>query len=305
MENDRIIRVSSDIWRKWCKNLKLAPILRLDDNIKLKGDRILVEKSDTIIQVDEISQLLERDGFVFNQTLLKDCLQALTQNLMDIEVSQILDASRYERNTTRRAYRNGYRSTVWSTSIGNIELRVPKLRRGTYYPDQLLNESWISESLIQLITVCLLQSVDEDYVAETLSELNLMTLSPYNIHQLCDVIRLYSEQIDAKSIDDENVVVERLPATYYRHRLMMINQNVDEHSDMMSIDDRLQLDREFWQDFVRRMVQAGVLVENHQSILSSVNPYAVIQLEEYDSALHLNFADTIYPLYKEDYLRIA
>ncbi len=260
-----------------------------------------IEKSDTIIQYDEISHILKQLGVSFNQNVLKDCLQ-----LMDIDVSQILDASRYERNTTRRAYRNGYRSTVWATSLGNLELRVPKLRSGTYYPDRILNDSQVGDVLIQLIVVCLVQGINEEYVSQTLSSLDLMSLSPYEIHRACDAVRVQLSSTDESIIISDNIrLARRLPTTYSRHRLMNGNRNMDEQIDRIVSNVRLQRDREFWKDFVRRLVQAGLIEENHQSVLSSVNPYAVLQLDESNPVLQFDFAEHIHSLHKEDYQQIA
>lgn len=248
-----------------------------------------VEKSDTFIQYDEIFHRLKQYGLSFNQARLKDCLQALTQTLMDIEVSQILDASRYERNSSRRAYRNGYRSTMWNTPIGNIDLRVPKLRRGTYYPDQLLNDARVSEGLLQLITICLLRGIDEDNVSETLSALDLIVLSPYETHQICDVIRLYADVSIPTVNNEDNLTGERLPLTIHRQRLLNDNHHADS---------------KFWQDFARRLIESGLIIESDQSVLASINPYALLQLDE-SCVLHLDFAEHIHPLYEEDYLWIA
>ena len=247
-----------------------------------------VGKSDTFLHYNEISHFLKRNGLSLNQTLLKDCLQALMQTLMDIEVSQILDASRYERNNSRRAYRNGYRSTIWNTVIGNIELRVPKLRRGTYYPDQLLNDFQVSDLLLELITVCILQGTDEKYVSEILSALNFMDLSAYEIHQVCDVIRLYADLSEPES--SYNGDIQRLPITYQRQRLLNHRHNEDS---------------EFWHDFARRLIEAGLIVESDQSVLASVNPYALLECDDSESILQADFAQYIYPLYEEDYLWIA
>lgn len=282
-------------------------LLRLDDNIKLKGDRMSVVKSDTPTQYNDVLDILEQHGFTFNQMFVKECLQALTQTLMDIEVSQMLDASHYERNTTRRAYRNGYRSTVWNSSIGDIELRIPKLRRGTYYPDQLLNDPRISEMLVQLIRVSVLYGIDEGYVAEMLSKLDLIPLSSYEIHQLCDVIRVYVERFDkeTESIKEHNRPTERLPINYHRHQLLNRKRLVHEQLEIIDTNEGLRLDSEFWQDFARRLIQAGLIEENHQSMLSGVNPYALLQLDDSESVLHPNFAQYVHPLYENDYQWIA
>ena len=74
---------------------------------------------------------------------------------------------------------------------------------------------------------------------------------------------------------------------------------------MIDSDDRLRRDREFWQDFARRLIEAGLIEENHQSTLSSVNPYASLQFDDSNVISHLNFAYMNYPLYIEDYQLIA
>lgn len=208
----------------------------------------------------------------------------------------MLDASRYERNTTRRAYRNGYRSTVWNTSIGNIGLRIPKLRRGTYYPDRLLNDPHVSEMLVHLIRMCILQGIDEEYVAETVSALKLITLSSYEIQQLCDGIRLHLELFGIET--ESSVSTDRLLISDYRNGLLSRKRRVD-------VEETLKLDSEFWQDFMRRLVQAGLMMESDQAMLSGNNPYASFQLDENHSILRPYFAQHVYPLYEEDYQWIA
>lgn len=67
-----------------------------------------------------------------SQDLLRQGLEALVRVLMDLEVSQQIGAARYERTPTRTNYRNGYRLRDWQTRVGNITLRIPKLRQGSY-----------------------------------------------------------------------------------------------------------------------------------------------------------------------------
>ena len=58
----------------------------------------------------------------------------LSQEVMEIEVAQHLGAERYERAADRSGERNGYRERTWDTRVGSIELRVPRVRDGGYYP---------------------------------------------------------------------------------------------------------------------------------------------------------------------------
>src|SRR2546423_13809846 len=68
---------------------------------------------------------------------LRDGLKLLAQELMDAEVTQLVGAGLHERSENRLTYRDGYREREWDTRVGTIELDMPKLRAGTYFPSLL------------------------------------------------------------------------------------------------------------------------------------------------------------------------
>jgi transposase-like protein len=80
-------------------------------------------------------QLEGDDGDV---DLARAMLQAFAQTLMSAQASAVCGAAFNERSEERVNSRNGYRSRDWDTRVGTIELAVPKLREGTYYPEWLL-----------------------------------------------------------------------------------------------------------------------------------------------------------------------
>jgi putative transposase len=76
-----------------------------------------------------VGYLLEGEGLDF----VKESLLWVVQELMEVEVSQLVGAERGERAPEERlTHRNGYRSRSWSTRAGELELAIPKLRRGRY-----------------------------------------------------------------------------------------------------------------------------------------------------------------------------
>lgn len=80
-----------------------------------------------------IGKLLEeQDGDV-----LREGVRVLAQALMEAEVTELVGAERHERNDERTTYRNGSRARSWDTRVGTIELEVPKVRTGSYYPSLL------------------------------------------------------------------------------------------------------------------------------------------------------------------------
>ena len=56
---------------------------------------------------------------------------------MELEVSEEIGAERYQRTAERKTYRDGYRKRRWDTRVGTVQLKIPKLRKGSYFPSLL------------------------------------------------------------------------------------------------------------------------------------------------------------------------
>ena len=67
--------------------------------------------------------------------LLREGVRVLAQAVMETEVSSQIGAGPYERSSERLAYRGGYRTRRWDTRAGTIELKIPKVSSGAYFPD--------------------------------------------------------------------------------------------------------------------------------------------------------------------------
>ena len=82
----------------------------------------------------------------------------LLQVLMEQEVSQQIGAGRYERSAERETYRNGFRVGMWETRVGEIPLRIPKLRQGSYYPSFLEPRRRAERALLAVIQTMLVRN---------------------------------------------------------------------------------------------------------------------------------------------------
>src|SRR5690349_10575244 len=69
--------------------------------------------------------------------VLREAVALVVREVMDAEVAAQVGADRYERSETRQAYRNGYRQRPWDTRVGTLELAIPKLRSGSFFPSFL------------------------------------------------------------------------------------------------------------------------------------------------------------------------
>src|SRR5688572_21940869 len=88
--------------------------------------------ADTVsMALAELVRKAEAEGDV---DFLREGVRVLSQALMEVEVAQHVGAERDERSAERRGERNGYRERVWDTRVGTLDLRVPRVRDGSFFP---------------------------------------------------------------------------------------------------------------------------------------------------------------------------
>jgi transposase-like protein len=97
----------------------------------------------------EVTELLEQQLRGASPDLLRQMIASFANAMMSAQADQVCGAGWGERNDERVNQRNGYRAREWDTRAGTIELAVPKLREGSYFPDWLLTHGfliWIGRS---------------------------------------------------------------------------------------------------------------------------------------------------------------
>ena len=82
----------------------------------------------------DLLELLHKGGMDGDVDFLREALRVLVEGIMDAEVSSRIGAEYGERSPERVTQRNGYRSRAWDTRVGTMELHIPKLREGSYFP---------------------------------------------------------------------------------------------------------------------------------------------------------------------------
>ena len=85
----------------------------------------------------DLLELLRKGGMDGDVDFLREALRVLVEGVMDTEVSSRIGAEYGERSPERVTQRNGYRSRAWDTRVGTMELHIPKLREGSYFPSLL------------------------------------------------------------------------------------------------------------------------------------------------------------------------
>jgi putative transposase len=116
---------------------------------------------------------------------LRDGLRLLAQELMEAEVSQLIGAELHERSETRTTHRNGYREREWDTRVGTLELEIPKLRQGSYFPSLLEPRRRHERALLAVVQEAYVHGVSTRAVDNLAEALGLKSISKDQVSRIC------------------------------------------------------------------------------------------------------------------------
>ena len=126
---------------------------------------------------------------------VRESLKVITQLMMEADVTEQIGARKHERAAERTNQRNGYRTRKWETRVGEMELGIPKLRRGSYYPDWLLEPRRPAErALVNVIQQAYIQGVSTRKVEALVRELGLDHLDQSKVSRITKELQ---GQVDA------------------------------------------------------------------------------------------------------------
>ena len=210
-----------------------------------------------------VSYLLEEDGLDF----LRESLTWVVQQLMEVEVSELVGAARGERAPEERlTHRNGYRARTWATRAGEIELAIPKLRRGSYFPSFLEPRRRSEQALVSVVQEAYVAGVSTRKVDQVVESLGLR-ISKSEVSRICAGL---AEQVEAfrsrplegrypylwldakveKVRDGGRVVRKALVLAYAVHE--------SGYREVIGLDVGEAETEAFWRSFLRSLVERGL-----------------------------------------------
>ena len=129
-----------------------------------------------------LSELLEKAG---DGDFLRAVAEAVLQLLMEADVEGLIGAGRYERSVDRATWRNGHRDRTLDTRLGSLQLRIPKLRQGSYFPPFLEARKVSEKALIGVIQEAWIGGVSTRRVDELVQAMGLSGISKSQVSKLC------------------------------------------------------------------------------------------------------------------------
>jgi putative transposase len=210
-----------------------------------------------------VGYLLEGEGLDF----LRESLAWVVQQLMEVEVSGLVGAARGERAPEERlTHRNGYRSRTWATRAGELELAIPKIRRGSYFPSFLEPRKRSEQALVSVVQEAYVAGVSTRKVDQVVESLGLR-ISKSEVSRICQGL---DEQVDAfrnrplegrypylwldakveKVRDGGRVVRKALVLAYGVHE--------SGYREVIGLDVGEAETEAFWRSFLRSLVERGL-----------------------------------------------
>ena len=147
-------------------------------------------------------------------------LGSVMNALMDSEAQQMCGASRNERSDGRENSRNGYRPRSLKTAVGDVELEIPKLRHGTYYPEGMLARwSRVDTSVAAIVQEMYVCGVSTRKVERVASKLGISSLSSSEVSSLCSDLDAEVAEFRRRDLSGTPCCYLWLDATYMSCRV--------------------------------------------------------------------------------------
>jgi transposase-like protein len=214
-----------------------------------------------------LKEYLYNIGMEKDADFLRQGVELLSQLLMEAEVEHQVGAKKHERTEKRSNYRNGYRQRSWETRVGEIELAIPKLRQGSYYPSLLEPRRPAEKALLAVVQEAYLKGVSTRKVDDLLKALGLTGIDKSKVSRICKELDHSVEQFRQRQLQESYPYVW-LDALYLKvrqnHRVvnlaMVIAVGVDEEGErhLLGFDLGGSEDEAFWLAFLRSLVKRGL-----------------------------------------------
>lgn len=230
----------------------------------------------------DLRELVEKSA---DADLLKEMIGFAAERLMELEVGVRAGAAYGEKDPERKAQRNGYRERDWQTRAGNVELRIPKLRTGSYFPSFLEPRRAVEKALTAVIKEAYVQGVSTRAMDDLVQAMGGTGISKSQVSRLCEEIDERVEAFLTRPIEGEWVYLW-IDATYLKVRqggrivsvavTIAVGVNTDGRREVLGMAIGPSEAETFWTGFLRDLVRRGlsgvklVISDAHEGIKASV-----------------------------------
>jgi putative transposase len=230
-----------------------------------------------------LAELAEKGADV---DVLRQMVQFMAQRLMELDAEARCGAGYDEKSPqTRQNSRNGYRDRLWDTRAGAIELKIPKLRRGSYFPDFLEPRRTAEKALAAVIQEAYVHGISTRSVDDLVKALGMTGVSKSEVSRLCGELDERVHAFLERPIEGDWPYLW-IDATYVKTReagrivsvavIIAVAVNTDGQRQVLGMKVGASEAEPFWTDFLRSLTRRGlrgvklVISDSHEGIKAAI-----------------------------------
>jgi transposase-like protein len=219
--------------------------------------------------------------------VLRAMVKTFAEALMSAEADAICGAPYGQRSGERTNQRNGYRAREWDTRAGTIELAIPKLRQGSYFPDWLLQHRRRAEqALVSVVATSYLLGVSTRRVEKLVEQLGVASLSRSQVSQMATYLDAQVEAFRSRPLDAGpytfvwmdalTIKVREAGRTVNVHALIAVGVNGDGQREVLGLEVASAEDGAGWLGFLRGLTARGlsgvklVISDAHRGLVDAI-----------------------------------
>lgn len=235
---------------------------------------------------DDTMNLQALVGKSADADFLREMIGFAAQRLMALEVGGLTGAGYGEKSDERLAQRNGYRERDWETRAGTVELRIPKLRKGSYFPGFLEPRRLAEKALTAVVQEAYIQGISTRSVDDLVKAMGMSGISKSQVSRLCEEIDVRVKAFLDRPIEGDWPYVW-IDATYLKVRqngrivsvavTIAVGVNSDGRREVLGMAIGASEAETFWTDFLRSLARRGlrgvklIISDAHEGIKASVS----------------------------------
>jgi putative transposase len=217
-----------------------------------------------------LSELLEVFRAGEGVDLIREAVRVALQDLIELEASEVIGAGRYERSESRLTERNGSRPRVLTTKAGDVQLAIPKLRKGSFFPEILEPRRRIDQALHAVVMEAYVHGVSTRSVDDLVAALGGSGMSKSQVSRICAGLDETVGAFRSRTLGHAGFPYVFLDATYLHVRetsrgqvvskAVVVATGVTEHGtrEILGLDVGDSEDETFWRKFLTDLKDRGL-----------------------------------------------